>query len=88
MVRWVTHCCGTESRQGGAAEANTSLASFGPAAPRLDRAGWAHVAGVSLAWPRQYKAGVVDRMAGTPKVPQAAGEAAQARGCGHTGQVP
>ena len=70
-------------------EANTSLASSGSAAPPcLDRARWGHVAGVSLAWPCQYKAGVVDWVAGTPEVPQVAGEAAQARGCGHTGQVP
>lgn len=41
-------------------EANTSLALSGSAAPCLDRARWAHVAGVSPAWPCQYKAGVVD----------------------------
>ena len=40
VVRWVTRCCG----QGGAVEGNTSLASFGPAAPCLDRAGWARCA--------------------------------------------
>lgn len=69
-------------------ESNTSLASLGPAAPCLDRAGWARVAGVSPTWPRQYKAGVVGGMAGTPTVPQVAGEAAQTRGCRHMGQVP